>query len=82
MVLPRMTENPRRAHGRYGAKKFKMPKKFMRMYGLRRDHTYTSIIVKAWPKNSKLMKKAKICNTNTTAVNFNFDVATQRIDGE
>lgn len=56
-----MTEKPSRAHGKYGAKKFRIPKKFMRMYGLRRDQTYTSIIVNAWPKKSKLMKKAKIC---------------------
>lgn len=62
MAFPRITENPSSAQGKYGARKFKMPKKFIRMNGLRRDQTYTSIIVNAWPRNSKLMKNAKICN--------------------
>lgn len=59
-MLPRITEKPSNAHGKYGARKFRIPKKFMRMNGLRRDQTYTSIIVNAWPRNKRLTKKAKI----------------------
>lgn len=62
IVLPKITENPNNTHGKYGAIKFRRPKKFIRVNGLRRDQTYTSIIVNAWPRNSKLTSNANIYN--------------------
>jgi len=58
--LPRSSENPRRTHGRYGAWKLKSPKKFIRTYGLRRLHTYTSMMVNAWPRKTKPTNTATI----------------------
>lgn len=60
MALPSITENPSNAHGKYGAKKLRIPKKFIRMYGFRRDQTYTNIMVNAWPRNNKFTKNANI----------------------
>lgn len=60
IVLPISTENPSSTHGRYGAWKFKIPKKFMRMNGFLRDQTYTNMIVNACPKNKRLTKNANI----------------------
>lgn len=39
--------------GRKGAWKFKRPKKFMRTFGFLLLHMYTSIMVNAWPKNTR-----------------------------
>lgn len=36
------------------------PKKFILTKGFLRDHTYTNMIVKAWPRNSRFTKNAKI----------------------
>lgn len=60
IVFPRIIEKHKRTHGRYGAWKFNNPKKFIRTNGLRRDQTYTNIIVNAWPKNNKFTKNANI----------------------
>lgn len=56
MELPRSRENPIRTQGRKGAWKLRSPKKFMRMYGFLRLHTYTSMMVKAWPRKNRLAK--------------------------
>lgn len=37
------------------------PKKFILTKGFLRDHTYTNMIVKAWPRNNRFTKNAKIC---------------------
>lgn len=58
--LPSRSENPISTQGRKGAWKFSRPKKFMRTFGFRRLHTYTSIIVKAWPRNTRLTKVPNI----------------------
>lgn len=47
IAFPNITENPSKAQGKYGARKFNIPKKFIRINGLRRDQTYTNIIVNA-----------------------------------
>lgn len=57
---PSRIENPHRTHGKYGAWKFIRPKKFIRMNGLRRPHTYTNIMVNALPKKIVLTKNAMI----------------------
>lgn len=36
------------------------PKKFILTKGFLRDHTYTNMIVKAWPRNNRFTKNAKI----------------------
>jgi len=58
--LPSRRENPRRTQGKYGAWKFIMPKKFILTYGFRLLHTYTSIMVNALPRNTRLTNKAVI----------------------
>lgn len=63
MEFPSSRENPMSTHGRKGAWKFKRPKKFMRTFGLRLLHMYTSIMVKAWPKNTRLTNVPNICTT-------------------
>ena len=59
--FPRSSEKPSSTHGRYGAWKVKRPKKFMRTYGLRRLQTYTSMMVNAWPRNTRLTNTAMSC---------------------
>jgi len=58
--FPRSSEKPSRTQGRYGAWNVKRPKKFMRTYGLRRLQMYTSMMVKAWLRNTKLTNTAII----------------------
>ncbi len=58
-LLPRSSENSSKTHGKYGAWNANTPKKFMRMNGLRRLHTYTSMIVNAW--NLLTMMNARSC---------------------
>lgn len=60
MELPSSKENPMRTHGRKGAWKLSRPKKFMRTLGLRLLHTYTSMIVNAWPRNTRLTNMPNI----------------------
>ena len=59
--FPSSSEKPSSTHGRYGAWKVKRPKKFMRTYGLRRLQTYTSMMVNAWPRNTRLTNTAMSC---------------------
>lgn len=59
MELPSSSEKPMSTQGRKGAWKLRRPKKFMRTYGFLRLHTYTSIMVKAWPRNTKLTNRPK-----------------------
>lgn len=58
-VFPKIIENPRRTHGKYGAWKFNNPKKFILKDGFLLDHTYTSIKVNACPRNNKSTKNPK-----------------------
>lgn len=59
--FPSMSEKPNSTQGRNGALKVKSPKKFIRTNGFLRLQMYTSIIVKAWPRKTKLTNKAMIC---------------------
>lgn len=60
MEFPSRREKPISTQGRKGAWKFSRPKKFMRTLGFLRLHTYTSMMVKAWPRNTRLTKVPKI----------------------
>lgn len=60
MELPSRRENPIRTQGRKGAWKFRSPKKFMRTLGFLLLQMYTSMMVKAWPKNTRLTKTPNI----------------------
>ena len=57
--FPNNSEKPMSTHGRKGAWKLRRPKKFMRTYGFLRLHTYTSIMVKAWPRKTRLTNSPK-----------------------
>ncbi len=61
MEFPSSRENPMSTHGRKGAWKFKRPKKFMRTFGFLLLHMYTSMMVKAWPKNTRFTNVPNIC---------------------
>lgn len=56
--FPKRREKASRTHGKYGAWKLSRPKKFIRTYGFRLLHTYTSIMVNAWPRNKRLTNSA------------------------
>jgi hypothetical protein len=50
-TVPCITKlTPISTHGRYGARKTSRPRKLMRVSGLRRDHMYTSVEDKGWPR--------------------------------
>lgn len=74
MEFPSSRENPMSTHGRKGAWKFKRPKKFMRTFGFLLLHMYTSMMVKAWPKNTRFTNVPNICTAikkTTTGVPAN-----------
>lgn len=57
MEFPSSRENPMRTQGRNGAWKFRRPKKFMRMSGCLLLQTYTSMMMKAWPRKKTLANR-------------------------
>lgn len=72
MELPRRREKPIRTQGRKGAWKFSRPKKFIRTLGFLLLQTYTSMIVKAWPKNTRLTKIPNIWSLIKNMTNINW----------
>lgn len=60
MELPSRRENPISTQGKKGAWKFSRPKKFILTLGFRLLQMYTSIMVKAWPRNTRLTKVPNI----------------------
>lgn len=58
--FPSMREKPNSTQGKNGALKVKRPKKFMRTYGFLLLQTYTSMMVNAWPRKTKLTNRAMI----------------------
>lgn len=61
MELPSSRENPISTQGKKGAWKLSRPKKFIRTLGFRLLQMYTSMMVKAWPRNTRLTKVPNIC---------------------
>lgn len=60
MELPSKRENPISTQGKKGAWKFSRPKKFILTLGFRLLQMYTSMMVKAWPRNTRLTKVPNI----------------------
>lgn len=62
MELPSRRENPISTQGKKGAWKLSRPKKFILTLGFRLLQMYTSMMVKAWPRNTRLTKVPNIWN--------------------
>lgn len=60
MELPSSRENPISTQGKKGAWKLSRPKKFILTLGFRLLQMYTSMMVKAWPRNTRLTKVPNI----------------------
>lgn len=60
MELPSRRENPISTQGKKGAWKLSRPKKFILTLGFRLLQMYTSMMVKAWPRNTRLTKVPNI----------------------
>ena len=58
--LPSISEKPNKTQGKNGALKVSKPKKFIRTNGFLLLHMYTSMMVKAWPRNTRFTKNATI----------------------
>lgn len=76
MELPSRRENPISTQGKKGAWKFSRPKKFILTLGFRLLQMYTSMMVKACPRNTRLTKVPNIwkCVKNLTILTDSTDV--------